>query len=322
MWRYVLKRILLLIPVIIGVTLLVFIIMNLKPGNPGRLILGVEAEEAEVEAYNDKLGLNDPLIKQYLRYIGGFLRGDFGTSWFTGESIGKKLVKMFPTTLKLCAISIVVAMVIGIPIGVLSAVKQYSLSDRIFSISAMILASCPTFFLALMMALIFAAKLHWLPNYGLATWKHYIMPVVATGAATCGMTVRMTRSSMLEEIRADYIRTARAKGAKEAAVIFSHALRNSLIPVVTACGVNFGSLISHTVYVESVFALPGIGRYLVDAVKAKDIPIVMSSVVLLAVCVVIINLLVDVVYAYLDPRIKAKYVGSAKKKAKVKKEAA
>lgn len=312
MWRYIVKRLLLLIPVVIGVTFLVFLIMNVKPGDPGRMILGITAAQDSVDAYNAALGLNRPFFVRYFDYLLGLCQGDFGVSWYGGESVLPYIVKLYPVTLKICLLAIVFAIVLGIPIGVLSAVKQYSIADRVASTLAMILASVPAFWLCLLMGLLFSVKLDWLPPFGLGTWKHYIMPMIALGGSTLGLSIRLTRSSMLEEIRQDYVRTARSKGAKEGTVIFVHALRNSLIPVITACGTNFSLLLGGTVFVESVFALPGLGSYLVTAVTNKDVPIVMGCVVVLAVSVVVINLFVDIIYAFLDPRIKSKYVGRKK----------
>ena len=310
MWRYIVKRLLMLIPVVIGVTFLVFSIMNLKPGDPGRMILGLNASQETVDQYNIELGLDRPFLVRYLDYMGHLVRGDFGQSWYGSEPVLPHILQLYPATLKICLLSILFAMAVGIPLGVLSAVKQYSLADRIASTFAMILASIPTFWLCLLMTLLFAVRLKLLPSFGLTSWKHYIMPMIALGAGTMGLTIRLTRSSMLEEIRQDYVRTARAKGAKEKTVIFRHALRNSLIPVVTACATNFSLLLGGTVFVEAVFAIPGLGNYLIGAVNQKDIPVVMGCVVILAISIVIINLGVDIIYAFLDPRIKSKYQGS------------
>lgn len=314
MWRYIVKRLLLLIPVLIGVTLLVFTIMNLKPGDPGRIFLGMEASQEAVDAYNEKLGLNDPFFTRYFNYMKGLLRGDMGTSWYGTESVSERVFSALPGTFKICFFSIILAVIVGVPLGILSAVKQYSIWDRIGTVIAMISASIPTFWLCLLMSMLFAVSLKWLPAYGLDSWKSYIMPVIALSVNTMGMTLRLTRSSMLEEIRKDYVRTARAKGAKETSVIFHHALRNSLIPVITALGANFSILLGGTVFVESVYAIPGLGSIIVKAITNKNVPMIMGCVVVLAVCSVVINLLVDLCYAYLDPRIKAQYVGGKKKR--------
>lgn len=310
MWKYILKRLLLLIPVLIGVSFLVFSILNLKPGDPGRMILGISAPQEAVDAYNEELGLNDPFLVRYGNYMLGLLHGDFGNSWYGGDPVLPTVLKLFPVTFKICLLAILFSIIVGIPIGVLSAVKQYSPADRIASILAMILTSIPTFWLALLLLLLFALKLKLLPPYGLSSFKSYILPMVVLGASSFGATIRLTRSSMLEEIRKDYVRTARSKGAKESRVIFRHALKNSLIPVFTACGGQFSTLLGATVFVETVFSLPGIGKYMYEAITGKDIPVVMCCVLLISVMVVLINLAVDILYAFLDPRIKSKYQGS------------
>lgn len=321
MWKYILKRLLWLIPIILGVTLLVFALMSLKPGDPGRVYLGLNATQEAVDAYNDALGLNDPFFVRYFNYIKGLARLDFGKSWIGGESVNERIMSALPQTLKVCAYAIVVAFITGLPIGILSAVKQYSLADRFFTVLAMILACIPVFWLCNMAAMFFTLKLKWLPATGLDTWKAYIMPVFGTAANTIGLTVRMSRSSMMDEMRKDYIRTARAKGAKESSVIFKHALRNSLIPVTTTLGVNFSIIMGGTVFVESVYAIQGLGSNIVRSISNNDVPLLSGCVIILAVFSVIINLLVDLLYAYLDPRLRAQYA-SVKKKVQAKKEGA
>lgn len=316
MWKYIVKRLLLLIPVLIGVTLLVFAIMNLRPGNPGQIALGMEASQEAIDAYNAKLGLDQPFFTRYFQYMGNLLKGDFGQSWYGSQLVSDRIFDAFPHTLTICLLSVLLAMLLGIPIGILSAVKQYSIWDRIATIIAMLFASIPKFWQCLLMSMLFAVQLKLLPAYGLDSWQSYIMPVFCLSTNTMGLTIRLTRSSMLEEIRKDYVRTARAKGAKEKSVIFRHALRNSLIPVVTACGVNFSLLLGGTVFTESVYAIPGLGSVIVKSISNKDVPMIMGCVVILAICAVVINLLIDILYAYLDPRIKAKYIGGTKKKKK------
>lgn len=320
MWRYILKRLLWLIPIILGVTLLVFALMSLKPGDPGRVYLGLNATQEAVDAYNESLGLNDPFFVRYFNYVKGLIKLDFGKSWVGGESVNDRIMSALPQTLKVCVYALVVAFITGLPIGILSAVKQYSLADRVLTIIAMILACIPVFWLCNMAAMLFTLKLHWLPATGLDTWKAYIMPVIGTAANTIGLTVRMSRSSMLDEMRKDYIRTARAKGAKEGSVIFKHALRNSLISVTTTLGVNFSILMGGTVFVENVYAIQGLGTCIVRSISNNDVPMLSGCVIILATFSVIVNLLVDLLYAYLDPRLRAKYTGK-KKEAKAKKEA-
>ncbi|MBR5571155.1 MAG: ABC transporter permease [Oscillospiraceae bacterium] len=320
MWKYILKRLLWLIPIILGVTLLVFALMSLKPGDPGRVYLGLNATQEAVDAYNESLGLNDPFFVRYFNYVKGLIKLDFGKSWVGGESVNDRIMSALPQTLKVCVYALIVAFITGLPIGVLSAVKQYSLADRVLTVIAMILACIPVFWLCNMAAMFFTLKLHWLPATGLDTWKAYIMPVVGTAANTIGLTVRMARSSMLDEMRKDYIRTARAKGAKESSVIFKHALRNSLISVTTTLGVNFSILMGGTVFVENVYAIQGLGTCIVRSISNNDVPMLSGCVIILATFSVIVNLLVDLLYAYLDPRLRAKYAGKKKMVKAAKKE--
>ena len=314
MWRYILKRLLYVIPVMLFCTFVVFGIMNVKPGDPGRTALGLDASQEAVDEYNHELGLDRPFLVRYADYMLHILQGDFGRSYFGGKEIWPTIKAFFPNTVKLSILSILFSVVIGLPIGVLSAVKQYSLADRTSTIVAMILACIPSFWLCLLLMMIFTVKLKWLPAFGTTGWKCWILPVIGLSAGAIGGLIRLTRSSMLEETRKDYVRTARSKGAKERTVIYVHALRNSLIPVVTSLGVRFSILIGGSVFVESVFAIPGIGRLIVSGINSGDTNIVVGCVVLISVCSVLINLFVDIIYAFLDPRIKAKYINTAKKK--------
>lgn len=323
MWKYILKRLVLMIPVIIGVTLVVFTVMNMKPSDPGRTYLGLNASQEQVDEYNESLGLNDPFFVRYFNYMKGLVQLDFGKSWMGGENVSERILSAMPATLKLCIFATVVKIIVSLPIGIVSAVKQYSLADRFLTVAAMLLACIPTFWLCHLAASLFTLKLKWLPATGLDSWKAYIMPIMCTCANGIGTIIRMTRNSMLEELRKDYIRTARAKGAKESSVIFKHALRNSLIPVTTNLGLSFSFMLGGTVYVESVYAINGLGGLIVRSISNSDIPMIMGCVVILAAFAVVINLLVDLSYVYLDPRLGSRYFGSkAKRQKTVKKEAA
>lgn len=319
MWRYILKRLLYVIPVVLFCTLVVFLIMNIKPGDPGRLILGFDATQEAVDAYNHALGLDRPVLVRYVDYLFHLARGDWGNSYMGGKAIWPQIRAFFPNTLKLSVLALICSVIIGVPLGVLSAVKQYSMADRLSSVTAMILACIPSFWLCLLLMMLFTVKLKWLPAYGLSGWKDYILPVFALSANAIGTNIRLTRSTMLEEIRKDYVRTARSKGAKERTVIYAHALMNSLIPVVTSLGYKFTLQMGGAVFVESVFAIPGIGKLVIGGINNNDTPMVVGCVVLISICSVIINLLVDIIYAFLDPRIKGKYIsGGKKKKSEVK----
>jgi len=297
-----------LIPVIFGVTFLIFTIMNFTPGDPAIMILGEGATPEAYAALREEMGLNEPFLVRYFLYITDALRGDFGRSYRTNIPVFQEIATRMPYTLNLAVTSTLIAIVIGIPIGVLSAVRQYTITDNVALGTSLLLTSMPAFWFAMMLILLFSLKWRILPSLGADSWRHFILPAIATSANTLASLLRMTRSTMLEVIRQDYIRTARAKGAKESRVIFGHALRNALLPVVTIIGVNFGIALGGTIVVEQVFALPGLGQLMVNAIRSKDTPMVVAAVLFAAIIASLINLIVDIVYAYIDPRLKSKYV--------------
>lgn len=307
MYKYVLRRLLLLIPVLLGVSLVVFTIMYFTPGDPAKLILGERAPAEEVNALREEMGLNKPYIVRFFNFLKGVVTGDLGRSYVTKQPVIDELLARFPATLQLAASAILIAVTLGIPIGIISATKQYSFFDMFFMILALVGVSMPNFWQGLMMVLLFSVVLRWLPSSGYGTIWHLIMPALTIGTSTMAIVTRMTRSSMLEVVRQDYIRTARAKGLPERVVINRHALKNALIPVVTVIGLQFGYLLGGAVLTETIFSWPGVGRLMVDSIKAKDFPVVQGGVLLLALTFSIVNLVVDILYAYIDPRIKAQY---------------
>jgi peptide/nickel transport system permease protein len=309
MYRYVIKRILMLIPVLLGVTFVVFLIMSLAPGDPATLILGAEASAEDIMAKREELGLNDPLPLQYFNYVKDILRGDFGTSYKTGLGVSYMIMARFPNTFILAIVGITIALIIGVTAGIISAKKQYSVIDNITMVGALIGVSMPSFWLGLLLVLLFAVKLHWLPSSGMGEGlvpllKSLILPGISLGIITASVLARMTRSAMLEVIRQDYIDLARSKGISEKIITFRHMLRNALIPIVTTVGLQFGELLGGAVLIETVFAWPGLGRYMVESIKSRDIPAVLGVVVFMAMTFSIVNLLVDILYSYIDPRIK------------------
>ena len=314
MLRYIFRRLLMLIPVVLGVALFIFAVMDFTPGDPAVMILGEGATEAEYAALRAELGLNDPLLLRYGRYILNALKGDFGVSYRTQIPVFQGIAARLPYTAVLAIVSTLIAVTIGLPVGVFSAVKQYSLSDNFALGCALLMTSMPTFWLAMMLVLYFSLKLKWLPAMGVKDWTNFILPAIANASATTASLLRMTRSTMLEVIRQDYIRTARAKGAKESTVIFGHALRNALLPVVTLIGVNFGAALSGTIVIEQVFAIPGLGQLMVNAIRTKDTPMIIASLLFTAIIASLVNLLVDILYAYIDPRLKAKFSVIKRKK--------
>lgn len=307
MYKYVLKRLLMLIPVILGVSFLVFFIMSLAPGDPARTILGETAPIESVMALREELGLNDPVIVRYVNYMADLLHGDLGESYKTGQPVISEILSRFPATLTLAFWGMLFAVVLSIPIGIISATKQYSIMDRVSMVFALLGVATPNFWLGLMLIIGFSLNLKWFPSGGNDGWRSLVLPVITLGTGCMASITRITRSSMLEVIRQDYIRTAKAKGVNKKAVIYKHALKNALIPVVTVVGLQFGSLLGGAVLTESVFSWPGVGTFLVNSIKAQDTPAVLGCVIVFCICFSIVNLVVDILYAYIDPRIKSKY---------------
>ena len=296
-----------MIPVIFGISLLVFLVLKMTPGDPARVVAGSEADEATVEEIREELGLNRPVLVQYVSYMFNLFRGNMGNSYTNGKPVLQEILSRLPTTFTLAFGSMIVATILAIPLGVLSATKQYSAIDNISTIFALAGVSMPNFWLGLMLILLFSLKLGWLPSGGATSWKSYILPAVTMGVGAMANFMRTTRSSMLDVIRQDYIRTARAKGAGEGRVVFRHALRNAMIPVVTVVGLQMGTLLGGAVVNETVFSLPGIGTLMIEAIKQKNEPVVLGSLITFAFIFSIVNLLVDILYAFIDPRIKSQY---------------
>ena len=308
MYKYVIKRLLLTIPVLFGATFLVFTIMYLTPGDPGSLILGMTAKQADIDAHNHDLGADQPFFTQFFNYIKDIVTEfDFGISYRTRMPVFNEILARFPATFWLTLWSCLLGAVIGIILGVISAVKQYSVLDNVLTTTSMVLSAVPGFWLALMLMLIFSLKLGLLPSNGLDSWQGYILPVITLSLSNIAADIRLTRSTMLETIRMDYIRTAKSKGAPSKIVIFRHALKNALLPVLTSIGMGFGASLGGAVIIETVFGVPGVGQLMVTAIRQKDTPTVMAATLFLAVLFCLIMLIVDLLYAYIDPRLKAKY---------------
>jgi peptide/nickel transport system permease protein len=307
MLKFILKRLLMAIPVLLGVTFIVFTIMSFTPGDPVQTMLGDNYTQEAYEEITEELGLNDPFLVRYVRYVVDLVQGDMGTSYSTKRPVADEIFSRFPATVRLAGAAIFLAVVFGIPLGVISATKQYSFFDSGSMFVALVGVSMPNFWLGIMLVLLFAANLGWLPSSGDKGFLSLILPAVTLSANSLATITRMTRSSMLETIRMDYIRTARAKGLRESRVIIHHALRNAMIPVITSVGLQFGFALSGAVLVETVFSWPGIGRLLVDTIKLKDTPVVLGVVVVMAASFTLINLVIDILYACFDPRIRTQY---------------
>jgi peptide/nickel transport system permease protein len=296
-----------IIPVVTGITLFIYVIMSVAPGDPARLILGSDATDEEVEAKREEMGLTSPVLVQYLRYMLGAIRGDLGTSWFTGFNVLEEFLNRIPNTFILGMMAMVISALLGIPLGIIAAVRQYHVLDYVTLAGAMLFASIPAFWFGLMAQVYIALKLGLLPATGVGSIRHFILPAVTLSAAQLGGQVRLTRTSMLEVIKQDYVRTARAKGAGENRIIVKHVLRNGLLPVVTGLGMGFAMLIGGAIVTESVFAIPGVGSLLINAVKMRDLPVVMGIIFVIAVFVGTVNLLIDMLYTAIDPRVKLGY---------------
>jgi len=304
MHRYIIKRLLFLIPTVLGVSLIIFIVMNITPGNPGRMILGVNATAEEVEAINQELGYYDPVLVRWFNYLKDIVtEGDFGQSYSTKMDVFDELWPRFLITLRLAILVLILSVCIGVPLGILSAVKQNSLLDTIPTMIAFFLAAVPSFVVGIVLMYIFALRLNLFRPYGLDSIKDYVLPVIAATICELSAYLRFTKSSMLESIRQDYVRTARAKGVAERTVIWKHALKNALLPVVTSIGMRFGCLLAGMVTTEQLFSIPGIGSLIVE----KDEPMVIGCAVTLSICFTLLMIGVDVIYAFIDPRIRAKY---------------
>ncbi|MCW3492613.1 ABC transporter permease [Microbacterium sp. SSM24] len=304
---YAIRRSLYIIPTVVGVAFIVYCIMSLTPGDPGRLLLGLSADQSAVDAMNEELGYNRPFFIRFFDYLANLAQGDLGVSYRTRTSFTGDLFSRLPVTLTLGLWALAVSTIIGVLIGVLAAVKQGSALDVQSTVTALLFASVPTFFVGLLLIYVFAVTLHWLPASGVSSPAGYILPVLTLTAGTVAVVMRFARTTMLDAIRQDYVRTARAKGASEARTILKHTLKNALIPIITLVGVSFGAVVGGSVIVENIFNLPGVGNYLLVAIRAKDMPIVLSCTVVLAVFFCIVMLLVDILHAVVDPRVRQRY---------------
>ncbi|API91606.1 MULTISPECIES: ABC transporter permease [Virgibacillus] len=303
MFQFIVRRLLQIIPVLIGVTILVFSLMHLSPGNPAHIIAGESAPPATVEQIEERLGLNDPIPVQYFNFVKDAALLDFGNSWRTSLPVSEELWPKFWVTFELAVYSTIFSIFLGLIAGIISAVRKYSFADVSIMLIALFGLSMPNFWFGLMLMQWFSIQLGWLPPTGWGTPEQVIMPVITLGTMGAAVIARMTRSSMLDVISQDYIRTARAKGLGERIVIYRHALKNALIPVVTVIGLQFGSLLAGAVLTESVFAINGMGKLIVDRILARDFPVVQAAVLVIAVVFVFVNLLVDISYKYLNKRI-------------------
>lgn len=308
MWRYILRRLLMLIPVLVGISIFVFLLMYFTPGDPALLMLGEGAPPHQLEALRESMGLNEPVYVQYFNWLKNAVRGDLGRSLRSKKLVTTEILERIPATSQLALAAVSFAIIVGVPVGILSASKPNSWFDNIAMVGALSGIGMPVFWQGIMLILIFSVSLQWFPSSGrLGGFEYLILPAITLGTASTASIARLTRSAMLDVLQQDYIRTARSKGLPRRTVTFRHALRNALIPVVTMIGLQFGGLMSGAVLTESIFAWPGIGRMVVEAINNKDFPLVQGTIMTFALIYAVVNLVIDVIYAFLDPRLRVIY---------------
>ena len=303
-----------MIPVIIGVSIIIFTILYFAPGEPAMIALGDSATPETIQVFNETYGYDGTYLQRLVRYIGGLFRGDLGVSYLTSQPVLKELLSRFSITMTLATLSLVVGVVVGITAGVVSAIRKYSIWDTIATTASLFGVSMPIFWQGLMLILIFSVSLKWLPSTGFGGVKSYILPILTLGLNSAATITRNTRSSMLDVLSQDYIRTAKAKGQKQSKVILKHALKNALIPVITVAGLQFINLLSGSVICESIFSMAGVGKYLVDSVNSRNYASVQGTVIFIAILAAIVNLMTDIVYTWIDPRMKNMFAAHIKKK--------
>lgn len=309
---YIVKRILSLIPVLFVVSIAIFLIVHLTPGDPAAAILGIEATEEQIDALNEEMGLNLPIYQQYFNWVSGVLQGDFGTSYFMDEPVTEAILNHLGPTLSLAIFAEIVALVLAIPIGILAAYRRGSFTDQTLMVISLLGMAIPSFLLGLLLMLAFGVYLQWLPIAGYkplsdGLWEHIrylILPAISLGAIQAALVARMTRSSMLEVLNKNFIKTARSKGVKEYKVVIKHALRNAFLPILTVIGQSFGTLVTGAVVVETIFNLPGLGQLIINSIERRDFAVIQGVVLFVTLIYVLINLIVDLLYGVIDPRVR------------------
>jgi peptide/nickel transport system permease protein len=318
MLRYIFKRLLLMIPILLGISLVVLLFIDITPGDPARMILGDTASAESVAALREEMGLNDPLPVRYVRFVGNVLQGDLGRSYATSRPVVSEMMQRFPYTLMLVSLSLVLSVFIGIPLGIYAATHQYTWKDNAAIFTSLFCVSMPSFWFALILVQIFCVKLRILPPSGIDSWKGWVLPAVSLALGFAAVIARQTRSSLLEVIRQDYITTARAKGQTERKVLYRHALKNAMIPVIMIVGATFGLSLGGSLIAEVIFSIPGLGSYTLSGLTGRDYPVIQGSILILSTMFSVVMLLVDVIFAFVDPRIRSQYSGRRKTQRKEK----
>ena len=314
MAKYIAKRLLLLIPILLGISLVVLLLIDITPGDPARMMLGAQATQEQVDELRDELGLNDPLPVRYGRFIRNVFQGDLGTSLMTKRPVANEIMERLPYTLTLVALGTVLSVIIGIPIGIYAATHQHSWKDNTAIFLSLIAVSMPSFWFALLLIRLFGVQLGWLPISGVSSWTGWILPSAAMALGLTAIIARQMRSDLLEILRQDYITTARAKGLSENKVIYRHSLKNAMIPVIMVIGGIFGVSLGGSLITEVIYSIPGLGQYIMTGLSNRDYPVIQSGILIISAMFAVIILIVDVVFAMVDPRIRSQYIGKGKRK--------
>ena len=317
MAKYILKRLLMLIPVLLGISFVVLILIDITPGDPARILLGAQASEEQVEELREEMGLNESIPVRYIKFVWSAVQGDFGNSYVSNLSVFDEIMMRFPYTLFLVTLSLALAILLGIPLGIYAATHQFTWKDNAAMFIALFCVSMPNFWFALILARQFAVELRWFPLSGVENWKSWILPCVSLALGLMAVIARQMRSDMLEVIRQDYITTARAKGLPENKVIYRHGLKNAMIPVLMVIGGVFGVSLGGSLIAEVIFSLPGLGQYTLTGLGNRDYPVIQGSVLFISTMFALVILLVDVIFAFIDPRIRSQYIRKRKRRRKV-----
>ena len=313
MGKYIIKRLLMMIPILMGISLIVLVFISVAPGDPARMMLSNEATDEEIEELRDSLGLNDPFIVQYFRFLSGAIRGDFGRSYNNSRLIADEMIQRLRYTVVIAFLSTILSVLIGVPLGIYAATHQYTWKDNAAITLSLVCISVPSFWLALLMVQLFSIKLGWLPPAGIETWQGWVMPTFSLGVGYAAMITRMMRSNLLEVISMDYITTARAKGQTEFIVIYRHALKNAIIPIVMIVASIFGGSLGGAMIAEIIFSVPGLGQYMLSGLTARDYPVIQSTSFFMSVIASLVILFIDIAFAFIDPRIRSQYTRKRRK---------
>ena len=314
MVRYIAKRLLQFIPILLGISFIALVFIDISPGDPARIIAGIEKQEWEVEQIREELGLNDHLLVRYAKFVSGVVRGDFGTTYYTKRPVGPDMMQRFPYTFLIATASIILAVLIGIPLGIYAATHQYTWKDNSAILLSLIFVSVPAFWFALLLVQVFAVWLGWLPVSGILSWKGWVLPTLSLALGYAAGLARQARSNMLEVIRQDFITTARAKGQSEIVIRYRHALKNACIPLILVVGGMYGSSLGGALIAEVIFSVPGLGQYMLAGLTGRDYPVIQASVLFMSTIFCVVILLIDIAFAFIDPRIRSQYVRSRKRR--------